>query len=725
MTTLLLIAGLLASSTVCLSQGGSFSADSAAIAPYWTLSESGETDAALSYLMNLGEADSRLEQMANFVLAYQAFAGTDYEQVLAYLDLGIPDELRDHGLWLRAWSLTEAGFPENSVAYWEELLRDSSSVFLADALLELAAYMNEAGASAEALERIRRHDAADFSSSQRLRASSLEASVLTKLGRHAEAVDGLWNLAIDYPRSPEGREARDALRQYAKVHQYEPRKQTVREYVRELRALESAGQFDAGLNRIREASREFSGRETVEPNLYYAGRFQCGLKRYSDGIETLKAYLQIPAHTAFRTQALYHIGRSSYFIDRDSTAINAFEELRKCSDDLETVRSGLELYGLLLQDRDRPTDAAEVYEAWLKLSDRESERNDARWRLGWASWDAGDWPKALANWSALRESGTEGEYAPAALYWSARAAEKSGRGAEAAKLRGEMRQTFPYSYYSVHLPSEIWTGQPDDRPLRPRSLDELARAGGVHSGKFALLAAMRLADAAANELPGAKSEYDDRSSWSWWQVQLELWRGNRLNAWRTLRTEFGEFIRSTGDRPRAFYDVVYPLDYEPTINDEALRQGLDPYFIFALICQESHYEEEIVSSAGAIGLMQLMPATARLEAAKAGVQYSYDRLSEADYNLKLGISHVAGLMEEFQGDSVLVLAAYNAGKEVVQKWIAKYGDLERDVFIEKIPYRETRLFVKRNLEHGAAYRRLYPDAVPVRAAVDEIREQRP
>ena len=67
--------------------------------------------------------------------------------------------------------------------------------------------------------------------------------------------------------------------------------------------------------------------------------------------------------------------------------------------------------------------------------------------------------------------------------------------------------------------------------------------------------------------------------------------------------------------------------------------------------------------------------------------------------------------EKFNGDTILVLCAYNAGESRAQEWSAKFGMRERDVFIERIPFRETRLFVKRNIEHRAAYRRLYPDVV--------------
>jgi soluble lytic murein transglycosylase len=143
------------------------------------------------------------------------------------------------------------------------------------------------------------------------------------------------------------------------------------------------------------------------------------------------------------------------------------------------------------------------------------------------------------------------------------------------------------------------------------------------------------------------------------------------------------------------------------------------------VCQESHYAEQIVSSAGAIGLMQLMPATARTQARKIGVPFATDRLYDGQYNVQIGVAHVAELEREFSGDSLLVLAAYNAGKSAAQMWFEEFGDADRDVFVEKIPYRETRLFVKRIIEHIAAYRRLYPDLLNGQPTGDRAESPRP
>jgi soluble lytic murein transglycosylase len=122
--------------------------------------------------------------------------------------------------------------------------------------------------------------------------------------------------------------------------------------------------------------------------------------------------------------------------------------------------------------------------------------------------------------------------------------------------------------------------------------------------------------------------------------------------------------------------------------------------------------------------MQLMPATAKVQARKLKLRYSADRLRSPEFNLQIGIAYVAKLFSEFNGDTVLILAAYNAGESAAQAWYEEFGDHDPNLFIERIPYRETRLFIKRNIEHRAAYRRLYPDAVETNTKSSESRSNK-
>src|SRR3546814_6201944 len=126
--------------------------------------------------------------------------------------------------------------------------------------------------------------------------------------------------------------------------------------------------------------------------------------------------------------------------------------------------------------------------------------------------------------------------------------------------------------------------------------------------------------------------------------------------------------------------------------------------------QESEFYPKARSPVGALGLMQLMPATARHVAQHMGLPFSQDRLTEdPDYNARLGQAYLKELLGEFGGSYILALAAYNAGPSRARNWIEHYGD-PRDPavdpvnWIERIPFSETRTYVQRHLETLVVYR---------------------
>lgn len=132
--------------------------------------------------------------------------------------------------------------------------------------------------------------------------------------------------------------------------------------------------------------------------------------------------------------------------------------------------------------------------------------------------------------------------------------------------------------------------------------------------------------------------------------------------------------------------------------------------VFAVARQESAFNPGAVSAAGARGLLQLMPATAKMVAKSAGVPYSLQRLtSDPGYNAQLGAVHLGDLVDDFNGSYIMTFAAYNAGKSRVMQWVAQYGDprdphVDAVDWIERIPFSETRNYVQRCTENLQVYR---------------------
>jgi soluble lytic murein transglycosylase len=153
--------------------------------------------------------------------------------------------------------------------------------------------------------------------------------------------------------------------------------------------------------------------------------------------------------------------------------------------------------------------------------------------------------------------------------------------------------------------------------------------------------------------------------------------------------------------------MAYPNGYLPTIQHYADSQ-VDPYLIAGIIREESLYNSQALSPVGAIGLMQLMPATAQRIANRIGLpSIEREDLFSGEFNIQLGVQYVRQLLGENDGIVIRVIAAYNAGPNAVKRWVNKNGHREADEFVELISYKETRRYVKRVLTSYHVYRDLY------------------
>ncbi len=154
--------------------------------------------------------------------------------------------------------------------------------------------------------------------------------------------------------------------------------------------------------------------------------------------------------------------------------------------------------------------------------------------------------------------------------------------------------------------------------------------------------------------------------------------------------------------------VVFPWPFRDLIEQKARELELDPYLIAALIRQESAFTPTAVSRAGAHGLMQLMPRTAREVARRVGAAWDVGLLTIADANLHLGANHLAGLLRHYDNRVVPTLAAYNAGGTPVRRWLRSTDSDDPVRFIERVTYVETRGYLRTVLRNLALYRALYP-----------------
>jgi soluble lytic murein transglycosylase len=159
---------------------------------------------------------------------------------------------------------------------------------------------------------------------------------------------------------------------------------------------------------------------------------------------------------------------------------------------------------------------------------------------------------------------------------------------------------------------------------------------------------------------------------------------------------------------QAVRGIALPLKHEDIIRQQARDKDLDPALIAGVIFAESHFRDGQVSSAGALGLMQLTPETAKDIARRSGGSaFGIKDLATPQVNISYGAYYLRYLKGRFGGNTALMLAAYNAGEGNVDRWIGEAARKEQDFTVADIPFAETRLYVEKVLGAQREYRANY------------------
>ncbi len=361
----------------------------------------------------------------------------------------------------------------------------------------------------------------------------------------------------------------------------------------------------------------------------------------------------------------------------------------------------LYLKARVLEDLNRESDAIPVYRAVAAQFPSREAAAASLWRLGWLAYGKRDAHGAQKSWTRLAELGGVGTYRMPALYWTGRAREQAG-GAGAADLYNQILAEAPRSYYGMLAAGRLGRtregGIAGQVALPPEPRAALNDDSGL--ARVVLLRRINLVEEAAAELESAVqgAAGDPVRLYGMAGVYIEAERYHM--ALRIMRRHFRP-LAETGDPalPRAFWEMYYPYAWRDEMRDAAQRRGIDPYLVAAVVREESSYYPRATSRAGARGLMQLMPATARLMAPPGD-------LDDPGFNIELGTRFLAGLMREFN-DPRLAIAAYNAGPKNVRQWMSTRRTDDLEAFVEQIPFDETRLYVKRVVLSWDEYRRIY------------------
>jgi soluble lytic murein transglycosylase-like protein len=333
-------------------------------------------------------------------------------------------------------------------------------------------------------------------------------------------------------------------------------------------------------------------------------------------------------------------------------------------------------------------------------------------REAWASFDLGRHAEAAAGFArALSRADAPDGVRVTATYWNARIADLSGRRADAKNGYTRVADEFPNHYYGTLAATRLSRPAPVAPTAAPAVVDPATLgSSGRWLAAARALASVGLWDEAAPCYRAATAGNGKLSA----EVAFEAASAARAAA--AISDAIGLAQSAIGDRdrvaassiPRDLWRLLYPAPSADAITREARGAGLDPNLVAAVALQESAFNPLAVSSAGARGLLQVMPSVGAELARAAGMKkFDSADLFDPAVNLKLGCAHLAEYRRRF-GSVPRALAAYNGGPSRVERWSSASGKDDDERFVERIPIPETRLYVKRVMTGSRLYAVAWP-----------------
>lgn len=387
-----------------------------------------------------------------------------------------------------------------------------------------------------------------------------------------------------------------------------------------------------------------------------------------------KALIFLKDYSSEDSKTLFLKAESLAGLHRYNEALPIYQKLSKNGEPSFKVRALLRQAKMLSRLRRYP-EALAIYEAFVDGAANPAQKNSyvwmafktalegkkyeqglhflkfargpkAFWWRGWCYFRLEKYKRALGHWKLIQQKGGLG-FHEQALFWRAQIYQKQGQTEKALHLLRELTETYPISYYGHLALTQLY---PDSKK---RSQFVATTWSATENGN-------------AKGFPNAEG---------------------------ALRLKWEE---------------KYPRYQAAIVKKEASRRGLDHYLIWAMMKQESAFQDGVISSTGAVGLMQLMPQTAlKLAPSSAKKPFMIDSLFDVKTNIQLGALYLKFLKKLFQSGTVYFISAYNAGEEAVSRWLALREKEPPLIFIEEIPYEETQNYVKKILNHYWVYHWLY------------------
>lgn len=420
-------------------------------------------------------------------------------------------------------------------------------------------------------------------------------------------------------------------------------------------------------------------------------------KNYKKAVEIFKELFPSAGDSKTRQESLIYLARAYIKLKDLKSAGDALKTFLSVYNDRDLRDEAIYRLAMIAKDEGDTNLAAVFLKQLIAENPSSYYKNDALWQISWISYLQGNLEESLEALILLENSPLRMR----SVYWQGKISLMLGKKDNAARLFKIAADSFPPVYYSVNSRKalEIISGYEEQKtnlkienqksqitnPYESLPLQRAHRLLGLGLNNLAL-----------TELASMNRKQDP--------INISL-----------LYRQAGDFYHSyilarslsytSTDMP---YQLAFPEGYKELVEGAANEFQIDPLLVYAVMMQESEFNEKAVSGSGAVGLLQIMPGTGEEIARKLSYPlFKEDKLFLPEININFGTWYLKTMITRFKGNLPLAVAAYNAGPTAVDEWLKKWGRLDTDEFVENIPYQETRKYVERVIGYYEVYKTIY------------------
>jgi len=450
--------------------------------------------------------------------------------------------------------------------------------------------------------------------------------------------------------------------------------------------------------------------------------------------ETLAALNKIKTEdAAIRARVLYLEGASRRRMKQDDAFIalrnKALKLYPNSPDTEELCHSVATYYDVNYESRK----AADAWEILINAFPNGQYREKARWKTAFYAWLDARYDKAANEFQLYLHENPTPSPAASALYWMGKSHAKLGYDETARALFEHAQNIGNNSYYGWRAKEALLSTKSASSAGTIAGIDLKKVREACDSVRFSSVSlpdpdadvikliekARQLANAdlenfALSELRWGIRQYSRNSKVLYYAMsQISAEKDNHYVSISSMRNVFPDYVGLAPDAlAKETWRLLYPLRHSETVSKHAKATGLDTALILGLIRQESAFNSKAKSKADARGLMQLLPATARQTATRVNIPRARaENLFDPEINITLGVAYFSQMLNKYEKPE-FALAAYNAGGSRVERWRQEFGDADIVEFVERIPFNETRNYVKQVLGNAAQYKTLFASLNP-------------